>query len=278
MTAAHQTETAARRLKAVLPILFLLSVSAAGQTAALSDEQKEEFLQNAKIVKSRSVGKGVTSTTRVTLSDGTLTHDASVQTIKEAKALFQPDNGPAEPNFKDTWESNVAAWKLAKVLGLQWMTPPSVARRYNGKEASFTWWIDDVMMDEGERVAKKLQAPDQTRWNQLWHVIHVFDQLIYNTDRNAGNVVIDKNWHVWMIDHSRAFRISRDLRNPKILAQVDRTLLEKIKALDEPGLLKELQPYVSRDEVRGLLGRRDSIVKFFDARGPSGLFDLAMPQ
>lgn len=275
---AHHRQKTRRKFSLTLLLLLFASFYALGQNAAVTDEQKEEFLQNAKIVKSRSVGKGVTSTTRVTLSDGTLTHDASVQTIKEAKTLFQPDNGPAEPNFKDTWESNVAAWKLAKVLGLQWMTPPSVARRYNGKEASFTWWIDDAMMDEGERVAKKLQAPDQTRWNQLWHIIHVFDQLIYNTDRNAGNVVIDKNWHVWMIDHSRAFRISRELRNPKILAQVDRTLLEKIKALDEPGLLKELQPYVSRDEIRGLLSRRDLIIKFFDARGPSGLFDLPMPQ
>jgi hypothetical protein len=48
---------------------------------ALTLEQKEEFLKHAKVVKTHGVKKGVTGTTRATLSDGEITHDASIQSI-----------------------------------------------------------------------------------------------------------------------------------------------------------------------------------------------------
>jgi len=249
------------------------NLHAADASSALTLEQKEEFLRTAKIVKTYSVPKGITSTMRVTLSDGTITHDASVQRINESKTLFQPDSGPPEANFKDTYEFNIAAWKLARLLGIENMMPPYVDRKYDGQPASFSWWVDDVMMDENERAKTKATAPDQAAFSQEWDVIHVFDQLIANKDRNGGNVVYDKQWHIWMIDHTRTFRIQKSLQNPKVLARCDRNLLAKMKALDEATLQKEFGSYVGRDGIRGLLARRDIIVKFFAAKGDSVLFD-----
>src|SRR5579863_8956881 len=138
---------------------FYLHAADAG--SALTVDQKEQFLRTAKIVKTHSVSKGITSTVRVTLSDGTVTHDASVQRIDESKGYFRPDNGPAEYNFKDTYQFNVAAWKLARLLGIENMMPPYVDRRYEGKPASFSWWVDDAAMDENERTQKKAAATDQ---------------------------------------------------------------------------------------------------------------------
>src|SRR5437868_6674938 len=112
-----------------------------GAVDALTLEQKEGFLRTAKIVKTYSVPKGITATVRVTLSDGTTTHDASVQKVNEAKNFFQPDTGLPETNFKDSYAFNIAAWKLAKLLGLDDMLPPSVDRRHDGQPAAFTWWI-----------------------------------------------------------------------------------------------------------------------------------------
>lgn len=240
---------------------------------ALTLEQKEEFLRTAKIVKTYSVPKGVTDTVRVTLSDGAVSHDASVQRINETKALFQPDSGPPEANFKDSYQFNIAAWKLARMLGIENMMPPYVDRKYNGQPASFSWWVDDVMMDENERTKKKMAASDQAAFTQEWDVIHVFDQLICNKDRNGGNVVYDRQWHVWIIDHTRSFRMQKNLQNPKVLARCDRNLLARMKALDEATLQKELGSHVSREEIRGLLARRDFIVKFFEAKGDGALFD-----
>jgi hypothetical protein len=104
-------------------------------------------------------------------------------------------------------------------------------------------------------------------------VMHVFDQLIGNTDPNMTNMLIDKDWHLWMIDHSRSFRMTHSLLDPKAIGMCDRDLLAKMKQLDEPSLLKVLGQDVNKDEVRGLLARRDVIVKIVEQKGPGGLFD-----
>jgi hypothetical protein len=77
-----------------------------------------------------------------------------------------------------------------------------------------------------------------------------------------------------MFDHTRSFRMQKNLPNAKVLARCDRSFLAKMKALNEAMLQKELKPNVSRDEIRGLLARRDVILKFFDAKGDGALFDL----
>ena len=59
--------------------------AAAAPAPALTDQQIVAFLENAKVVKTKSIGKGVTGAVRATLSDGTLTHDAQIQKIDEKK-------------------------------------------------------------------------------------------------------------------------------------------------------------------------------------------------
>src|SRR5579871_5216404 len=77
-------------------------------------EQQEKFLKTAKVIKAKDAKKGVTGTVRVTMTDGTITHDASVQRIDEHKTLFQGQDGTNEVNFKDTWVFNVTGWRLAE--------------------------------------------------------------------------------------------------------------------------------------------------------------------
>ncbi len=245
----------------------------AEDTQTWTAEQKEQFLRTAKIVMKYPAPKGITGTLRVTLSDGTTSHDASVQRVNQELRVFQPDSGPPELNFHDDYKFNIAAWKLAQLLGIDDMIPPSVERKYDGQTAAFTWWIDDVLMDEGERMTKKMNPPNQDGWNREMNVLVVFDQLIYNVDRNIGNMVIDKGWHLWMIDHTRSFRLTKTLKEPNRLTFVDRNLLDKMKALDEPGLVKALRPYVDKGEIQGLLARRDAIVKIFDTKGSRFIYE-----
>ena len=273
MNRAYRRSTTSRILFVVLLAFLPVYLHAVQEAAPLTWDQQEQFLLTAQIVKTDPVAKGITNTVRVTLSDGTLTHDASVQRINESKAFFKPDFGPAEMNFKDSYKFNIAAWKLARMLGIGNMMPPSVERKYQGAAAAFTWWIDNVMMEEGDRQKKKLTAPNTENWNREMNVLLVFDQLIYNTDRNIGNIIIDKQWHLWMIDHTRAFRLQKTLRTPNVLGFSDRGLLARMKALDEPTLEKELTTYLTKEEIRGLLARRDLIVKFFEAKGERFLYD-----
>jgi len=234
----------------------------------LTWQQKEEFLLKGKITKVQEAKKGVTGALRVTLTNGTLTHDAKVQTIDEVKPFFLN-----EVNFKDTYRFNIAGWKLAQLLGLDDMIAPSVMRSFQGKSASFDWWIEDIVMDDEDRRAKNLQPPDADSWQKEVDVMQVFDQLIYNMERNQTNILIDKDWRLWMIDHGRAFRVHKTLKDPSALKRIDRNLLAKMKALDEATLTKAVARVAGKEEVRGLLARRDLIVKFFEDKGAGALYD-----
>jgi len=264
----HATHFCSATRGALAAALLAFPLSFLHAADALTWQQKEEFLIKAKPTQSKEAKAGVTGTLRVTLTDGTITHDASVQTIDDYKTSFLNEVG-----FKDTYRDNIAAWKVARLLGIDDMVPPSVKRNYQGKAASYTWWIDNVMMDETERRAKNLQPLDGEAWNRENNVMQVFDQLIYNMDRNQTNMLIDQGWHLWLIDHSRSFRVHKSLKDPSVLKSVDRNMLVRMKTLDEATLTKELGNTVSKDEVRGLLARRDLIVKVFEAKGESGLFD-----
>jgi hypothetical protein len=266
------------RYLAVPGVLALaVLVAASGQEGApkLSNEQQEEFLRKGKVLRHRSASKGITDTKRATLEHGGLVHDASVQTIDESKAQFTTPQG-TEINFRDSYKFNIAAYKLGLMLGLD-SIPVSVERPWQGTAGSYTWWVDDVLMDELQRTAKKTKPPDQDRWNCQMHQVRVFDQLIFNTDRNLGNLLIDKNWKIWMIDHSRAFRQRKDLREVKNLEKCDRKLLAKLKELNREDLTRELGRYITKLEIDGLLARRDKIVAIFEGRGEVALYDSISP-
>jgi hypothetical protein len=247
--------------------------SAAGSSTLLSIEQQEEFLKKAKIVRTRAAGKGVTNTIRATLSDGAITHDASIQTIDEYMPEFKSKRG-VELNFRDTWRYNVAAYRLDRLLEIG-MTPPSIERSYRNKPGSFTWWVDDVLMDEGERIKTKASAPDSTLWNHQMWLVRVFDQLIANADRNLGNLLVDKTWTVWMIDHSRAFRLYDKIKSPENVTKCDRLLFDKIKTLDEKTLKQVMGEYLTGPEIKGVLKRRDELVALVEKAGPAAFYERA---
>lgn len=255
----------------LLAALWAPALSAAQQPTAspapvtLSREQMEAFLLNAEILRMRSAGGGITDTQRATLSDGVLTHDAQVQTFDQMMQVFKPPTGPPEFNFVDSYRYNIAGYRLALLLGLD-NVPMSVERRVDGKRAAVTWWIDDVMMEERVRIKKPVPSPDSTRTAAQIHVMRVFDELIQNRDRNLGNQLWTTDWKMWMIDHTRAFRMGNDLRNPKLLERVERSLLENMRKLTYDTVSEAAGSSLTRFEVQALITRRDAIVKLFEAK------------
>ena len=252
-------------------VLLTLALSFAGSLLPadgsngklLKPDEVEAFLRDAKVLDSKYLNVGITGTQRVKLTHGGRVHYAHVQTIDESRTTYQTALG-TELNFRDSWKFNIAAYRLDRMLNLN-MTPPSVERRWNGKEAAFTWWIGDGMM-EGERKKKKLEPPDADRFNAQMYVVRVFDQLVFNTDRNLQNLLITPDWSLWMIDHTRAFRIRKDLSSPKNLVKCDRTLLEKLRSLTRERLKEQLSDCLRANEIDAILARRDKIVALFDKR------------
>ena len=210
----------------------------------LTDSEQEQFLKVGKITRAKETSKGVTGSNRVTMTAGGITHEAHVQCIDEAKQSFQTDRG-TELNFKDTYKFNIAAYRLARLLGIRNL-PVTVERKVQGKTCAVDWWVDDVMMDEAKRVKSKRQAPDIEAWNEQMYLVRVFDQLIFNVDRNLTNLLILNDWEIVMIDHSRSFRLAHTLENPKNLVRCDRTLLQNLRALKRDDAIKALMPYCTK--------------------------------
>lgn len=247
-----------------LAFLFSLAAAAADAPRNWTFEQMERFLARAEVVASRPAVEGVTRTVRATLREDGFTHDAQIQQVDISKPTYPTANG-WEANFRDYWGYNVAAYRLSRMLGLD-RVPVSVRREVDGKPAAVTWWIDDVLMTEKTRFTSNLKPPDVTVWNRQMYTVRVFDQLIHNTDRNLANLVITRDWKIWMIDHTRAFRLNEDLGNPKQLGMCERGLLDALRKLDRLSLARELGEYLTGVEVDALLARRDKIVDYFDGQ------------
>jgi len=231
----------------------------AADETTLTKEQIKHFLLTARIVGSKPSKEGITHTSRLTLSDGILTHDASFQPIDEHKASVTLAGGRTVHNFVDSYKYNVAAYALAELVDMDDMLPVYVERSWSGRPGSLSWWLP-VKMDEGERVKQKIQPPDPEAWAKQMYKIRVFDQLVYDEDPNLTNVLISADWRIWRIDFSRAFRPFKDLRNPADLVRCDRQAFEKLKTLDAHELGGKTEHYLSKDEVKAVMARRDKIV------------------
>jgi len=237
------------------------AVLTAGDPGGWSTSQEEHFLATARITSIADAGKGINATKKAMLTDGRRTHAAHIQTIDVYMPLFKGKDGSEEKEFKDSWKFNVAAYRLAGLLRLTYMVPVAVARPLDGKPASFDWWVDNVLMDEKERVQKGISPPDIASWNQQMDTIRIFDQLIYNMDRSQENLLITKDWKVWMIDHTRAFRKHSTLRNPAAITHCNPDLYRALKDLRRQDVARQIGEFVNDQEIDALMDRRDRILE-----------------
>ena len=252
----------------VAALLLVAPIASAQEdSSGLTREQMREFLLKAKIIKSKDVGKGVTSPKRLTLTDGTVTHDAAFQAVDEHQTvanLTGPKGAKVELNFVDAWRYNMGAYELSKLVGLDHMMPVHVERAWNGKSGSLSWWAD-VMMDEGERLKKKMEAPNPVEWNNQMYRMRIFAALTRDTDRNLGNVLITPQWKIMMIDFTRAFRLATDLPSPKDLTRADKALLAALDTLTKDNIKQAVKNYLTGGEIDALMKRRDLIVAHYKA-------------
>jgi hypothetical protein len=210
-------------LVAIVCLTFPSSVFASDELA-LTKDQITHFLLTAKVVKSHRSNEGITNLSRLTLTDGTVTHDASFQAVDEHKARMETIRG-IELAFVDSYNYNIAAYRLGELLGIDDMMPIYVERRWGGNPGSLSWWLP-MKMDEVERHKQNLRSPDPDAWNKQMYKVRVFDELVYDTDANLTDVLIGEDWKIWTVDFTRVCRLSKDLRDPKDSERCDRRLLE----------------------------------------------------
>ena len=256
--------------------LLALPAAAAGQTARAASqvlrtpEAREAFLEKAEIVEARQLGKGVTKPWRLTLRQGDVVQDAAFQDVDAHKEEVRFRSGRSERDFRDFYGYNIAAYRLARLLGYDDLVPVSVARVWKGRRGALTWWVDKKW-DEDERVKEGVEPHDLPAWERQLYLARAFTALVADTDRNLGNQLVTADFHLWLIDFTRAFRHTMELKTPTLLRRIDRRFYDRLKALRDEDVRAALDPWLSPLSRKALLARRDALVEHFavlhDRRG-----------
>jgi hypothetical protein len=256
------------RLAFLIPFMILVlpaTADAQRQRGAPSSVETraevEAFLSKASVVGDAGAPSDATRSWRVSLDDGNRKHEAGVEAADGS-----------DPTRRD-YKFNVAAYELNKVLGLN-LVVPSVERVMSGRPASLTWWLDNFAMNELDRRRKRIDPPDLESWNKQMQAVRAFDELISNTYRDTSpalylntvwdNLLITRDWTIWITDHTGAFRIRRQLQDPESLTRCDRALLGRLRVLNRELFQRTLGKYLSSKQLDALEVRRELLVKHFD--------------
>jgi hypothetical protein len=246
-------------LAAGLAAIAWAAVGAQETKEVFQSQAAEEFLRKGTIRRINEIDVGVTQPFRVTLEMDGQSHMAVFKSIDvEKPGATVMANGALEVAFQDTWQTEIAAYEVDKIIGLG-MVPATVQRTIRGKVGSLQWWVESKM-PEAQRVKENIQPPDIEQWNRTMYKMRLFDQLIYNVDRHLNNVLVTADFDLRLIDHSRSFRPFKELRDRATLARFSRALLEGIKRLEYEDLKRRVGRYLRDGQIRTLLDRRDAIL------------------
>jgi len=229
-------------------------------------ERCEEFLKTAEVIASRQMTgpEAVTSPWVLTLKKGDVTH----------RGLWKNAQGRMG-GFWEGWTYEIAAYLLDKHLGLG-LVPPTVERLFRGERGSCQYWIDDCMSVAEQEEKRLKMPPDKTSaWERAVYLQRLFDNLIANEDRHANQILITPDWRMVLIDHSRSFRTSgrfttsllysaKNPEGPRLMSELPRALVEKVKTLDFASVRTVVGEYLTDEEIRALLVRRDLILQEID--------------
>jgi hypothetical protein len=206
----------------------------------------EEFIRTAPFTRVEEVPIGVTKPRRGYFAPGGPAVSAAWQVLR-----------PGRPNgYWESYKSEIAAYELDRMLGMN-MVPPSVEKNWKGDRGAAILWLQPV---RSWKAVENLPKPE--RWNLEAIRMKMFDNLIGNSDRTAGNFLFDDAWNMFLIDHSRAF--VNDSKLPFTMVRVDKELWNRMLALDEAALTARLGPWVDKASIRAILKRRDKMQQTID--------------
>ena len=178
---------------------------------------------------------------------------------KSVQAIYKPMRGE-----KPLWDfepglhrREVAAYRLSQAMGLH-CVPITILRDGPSGEGSLQLLIESNPDEHYFTIFEQRQdLHDQFR------AMCAFDIVANNTDRKSGHVLVDKNSHVWGIDHGVCF--SEDFKLRTVIWEfggedITPQLLEKIKPLIETVPL-EVATLLSTQEVVAISERAKWLVE-----------------
>lgn len=218
----------------------------------------EAFIRDAPIERIEEVPIGVTHPKRAYFKPGGLVASVAWKILP-----------PGRPSgYWESYKSEIAAYELDKLLDMG-MVPVSVEKKWNHETAAAILWLSPI------HSWKEMEPkPKPAKWVRQVSRMKMFDNFICNKDRNAGNLLVDDDWNLYLIDHSRAFITDKDMAVK--MQSVDQEFWQRIQALDEEKLTGALGKWVDKAGIRAMLARRErmktEIDKLVAANGEANVY------
>ncbi|MGZ8868902.1 MAG: metallophosphoesterase [Thermoanaerobaculia bacterium] len=229
-----------------------------------TSEEVAEFLRTAKpVIVDRQKLQGVTKPQKLLVENGSVRARAVFRSFHREEENAHWESGLFTTFLRDTWMSEIAAYQLALLLGLD-TVPPTVPWELKRKKGSLQLWIENAKW--GFHPSGTQVPSDPDLWAREEEKMRVFDALIGNTDRHEANVLLDSRGKVWWIDHSRSFGRERELIKPETIRRCERKLWNGLKSVSPQAIAERLTPWMSAKEIEALLERRLRLISLIDER------------
>ena len=205
-------------------------------------QEIEEYLRTAECVSSdRPMGGALPGSMRCTLLPGG----------PVARMYWRPMTPGFNRGFWMSYKAEIAAYELDKLLKLD-MLPPTVEREVKGVRGSMVLWVENLA---SWKFPEPPPEANRSQWERQLARMTMFDDLIGNQVRNAGNMVRDGRWNLILLDHIATFRSGTELPSP--LSRVDAELWQRMQQLTRRQLDTRLRPWLDDSEIAGILARRE---------------------
>jgi hypothetical protein len=241
-----------------------------------------DWLRSANVIGREKVGRGIAGVEKLVLEHEGIRFHAAFRSVDVTVRKAAPRGVERSTRkYRDAAIFESAAYQISELLGIG-RVPPVVERRIDDLNGTVQIWMEETRPEVVLIQENQLRPPDPVRWNQQKQILFVFDNLICNSDRNQGNLLIDRGWNIWFIDHTRAFKRSSKLIYLDKLTACERRLWSSLRDIDDGTIQQRLEPYLESREITKLLMRRRNLVRriqsMIDKRGEEAvLFDLRPP-
>ena len=215
-------------------------------------QEMEDFIKSAEVASMKGTSVGVTHPNHAILAPGGPVTDIAWKPLKPGRY----------EGYFESYKSEIAAYEVDKLLGLN-MVPPTVEKRVNGDLGAAVMWVKGAQTFKelggvpGQKGIKGPPAAHIAYFMKDMTKAKMFDNLIGNIDPNLGNWLLDEEWNIILIDHSRAFTETKELYHQLIFFDPD--LWAKMKALDEASLTTAIGNWVDKNGIKAMLQRRDKM-------------------
>lgn len=191
-------------------------------------------------------------------------------------AIYKPTKGerPLWDFPRGLWKREVAAYELGSALGWD-LVPPTAVRLDAPLGPGSLQYCVDVLVDE--HYFSLLEEP---RHRDALRRIAVFDLIANNADRKSGHCLLDRQGHIWAIDHGLCFHAEPKLRTVIWDFAGDKIgyeLLACLEPLARAEVPRTITSLLDDDEIAALSARAAEVLSLGRFPEPSGDFPYPWP-